>query len=169
MSPTLISRDQLRDVLSYCPDSGEFSWIRSRSGQKASVGCIKAGYLVIRLRGRVYRAHRLAWLYMHGQWPKNQIDHLDGNKLNNRLANLRDVTAAENSQNHCAVGVHKRGCRWRAIIGANRRQRALGTFDTREEARLAYLEARRMIHPGFVPFRAGMAEQADAADSKSAG
>jgi HNH endonuclease len=169
----MLDRDTLRDLLQYDPELGTFAWRSSRSGQKARVGCIKDGYLVIRLLGRVYRAHRLAWLYAHGHWPAHQIDHIDGDRLNNQLDNLRDVTRAENSQNRDTAGVYRRGNTWRALIGAggvaHKQTVHLGSFRSKEEARAAYLHAKSMMHPGFVPSRAGVAKSVDASDSKSDG
>lgn len=169
----MLTGDILRDLLQYDPQLGTFAWRSSRSGQKARVGCIKDGYLVIRVLGRAYRAHRLAWLYVHGHWPAHQIDHIDGDRLNNRLDNLRDVTRAENSQNRETVGVYRRGNTWRALIAgggvAHKQSVHLGSFKSKQEARAAYLQAKSMMHPGFIPSRAGVVESVDTAASKAAG
>ncbi len=92
-----VTEDRLRDVLHYSEATGVFTW-KKYLGGSVSVGD-KAGF-IRNLRGKYYRQiridkvnyfhHRLAWLYTHGEFPKHQIDHIDGNSLNNRIENLRD-------------------------------------------------------------------------------
>jgi hypothetical protein len=105
-----------------------------------------------------YRAHRLAWLYVHDVWPDDQIDHINGCRDDNRIANLREVTNAQNMQNlhrpHSRntsgyLGVHfvRERNRWGAQIRDNGRKRNLGHFATAEEASAAYLAAKRELHP----------------------
>ena len=98
-----LTAEMLRSLLSYDPETGEFRWRISRG--RVSVGDIagshpnRVGYLRIMLGDVEYRAHRLAWLYIYGKWPELVIDHIDRNKTNNRIANLRDVSHAENMRN----------------------------------------------------------------------
>lgn len=160
-----ITQSQLHEMLNYDPQTGVFTWrthpskkVRIRVGDVAS-SVSTAGYAVIKIFGKPYLAHRLAFLYMRGEWPKNQIDHIDGNRLNNRIENLRDVTAFVNMQNQrralannsCGVlGVTRVGNRFQARIKTNRIKVHLGTFATPEEAHYAYLTAKRIRHEGCV-------------------
>ncbi|MEJ1933732.1 HNH endonuclease, partial [Nostoc sp. NIES-2111] len=116
------------------------------------------GYLMLRADGVLYMLHRVAWLIAAGRWPVGQIDHINGIRSNNRLANLRDVTSGENMQNmrraqvrnQCGllgVSQEPRTQRWVSRIQVDGRQQHLGTFATAEEAQRAYLRAKRQLHP----------------------
>lgn len=109
--------------------------------------------------GKAYRAARLAWFYVHGAWPKHHIDHINGNRLDNRIANLRDIPRQANNQNihrsfktnktgFLGVDLDKRSNRYRASIRHNGSNRTLGRFDTPEEAHEVYLNAKRLLHEG---------------------
>lgn len=126
-------------------------------------GCVAQGYHRITLGGRTWGAHQLAWLYVHGEIPKGDIDHINGNRLDNRIENLRVVTRAENIQNsvrtHSASGirgVHKAKITprnkkpWKSSIVANGKLIRLGRFNTIEEAKTAYDAARLLYHPKAV-------------------
>lgn len=103
-------------------------------------------------------AHRLAWLYVYGEWPNGDIDHIDGDRLNNRIANLRDVSRRVNLENQrrpkaCNksgfLGVKTfRDQRFQARIQVRGVQLHLGTFDTPHEAHAAYVAAKRNLHQG---------------------
>lgn len=161
----LISAERLQFLLHYDPDSGEFIWKQGspRAERGASAGtkrwCRTAYYIDMKLDGRHYKAHRLAWLYVHGHWPIHEIDHIDGDGTNNRIANLRDVTRQINMQNQRrAKGVTKSGLLgvtrdsagygWNAVIGVDGATRHIGFFKDKEEAHEAYVEAKRRLHPG---------------------
>jgi len=164
MAKANLTAQQLRDLLSYNPASGDFVRIAhayQNSGRRSAVGAIgrvtNAGYHLIGVRGNYYTAHRLAWLYVYGRWPVHHIDHIDGNPLNNRINNLRECSHAQNMQNmrraHAdsasgLLGAYQRGHKWVSMICHGRRQMYLGTFNTAEEAHAAYIEAKRNIH-GF--------------------
>jgi hypothetical protein len=95
-----LTHEDLLDLLEYNPETGIFHWRRSRPGIRADrVAGTKSryGYWQIMVRSRSYLAHRLAWFYVHGKWPVDVLDHIDGKKLNNRISNLRDVSLKENS------------------------------------------------------------------------
>jgi hypothetical protein len=154
-----MNAEQLRELLDYDPNTGVFVWRVSRS--RTSAGSVAGsknthGYWQIRACGKLYYAHRLAWLYMYGTWPKDQIDHIDGNRVNNRIENLREATNTENQQNRGLspsnisgfTGVHwaNRECKWRAQIRHQRKLHHLGFFDTPEEAHTAYIKAKAEIH-----------------------
>lgn len=94
---------QLKELLHYNPETGVFTWARS-VGQRARIGRVAgskvpSGYIKISVSKRVYSAHRLAWLYMTGSWPENEIDHVDNNPSNNAFSNLRAATKSQNAQN----------------------------------------------------------------------
>lgn len=153
---------RLRDLLDYNPDTGVFTWRRrpNRNGERLAgsvAGTLHAsGYRKIGLDGRVYWAHRLAWFYIHAQWPADTIDHRDGDRGNNAYANLRDVSHAVNLQNRhdsrCSrsgfLGVTAKRNRWRATLRVGGVTHRLGTFATPEQAHEAYLAAKRRLHPG---------------------
>jgi len=126
-----------------------------KSGQAA--GTITSyGYIQICLDWRMYKAHRLAWLYIHGHMPERQLDHINHNRTDNRISNLREATPSENAQNRVGaqrnsksgiLGVHKFKNKWRAFIQINGKTKNIGDFDTSEQARDAYLRAKRQLHP----------------------
>ena len=103
----LLSQERLKEVLKYNPNTGDFVWLVSRTnrvkvGQVAGYLSKGDGYISIGVDGYYYKAHRLVWLYVYGYFPKGRkplIDHRDGNKTNNRLKNLGEVSAAENQRN----------------------------------------------------------------------
>ena len=156
----MLTQARLKELLHYDPSTGDFTWIggsRTPIGKRA--GCLfDTGYIRIQIAGRFYRAHRLAWLYVTGAWPRHQIDHIDGQRDNNAFHNLRDVTAGVNSQNRRKahpgsasglLGVAKgyKG-QWNAYITAAGRSQYLGTYQTANEAHAAYLAAKRRMHEG---------------------
>jgi hypothetical protein len=159
----LIRPDELRDLLAYDATSGIFTWKRPLSNRvkKGSVaGSLQnQGYWTIRILGRAYQAHRVAWAYTFGVWPIGEIDHINGDKLDNRIVNLRDVPGRVNRQNiraaRCTsfsgvLGVRKRTDtgKWIARIVANRRVIHIGQFEDMESAKAAYLSAKRELHLG---------------------
>lgn len=97
-----VSHSDLLEILNYNPETGDFHWKRtmnSRALKDSLAGTDNRGYEYIRIYGRGYRAARLAWFYVHGEWPENQIDHKDRDGSNDRFENLRDVTSKENCAN----------------------------------------------------------------------
>jgi hypothetical protein len=141
-----ITAAQLRELLSYDPEIGQFYWRVTRNGNckaGALAGYLmKQGYWCIMLRGKSYLAHRLAWLYTTGEWPAQLVDHINGDKADNRFANLREASEHGNTWNRKREGVHRRrNGRFGSAISPNGRRIYLGTFDTAEEARAAYRAA----------------------------
>ena len=143
-----LSAEYLRLVLHYEPETGIFTW-KVRTSPRIKVGDIAGcpeggGYLQIRVCSRGYKAHRLAWLHVYGEWPKEQLDHINRNRSDNRIANLREVTNKQNQQNRSKSsnntsghqGVHwdKRDSKWRARIRHNQKDIYLGLFENLEEA-----------------------------------
>lgn len=118
----------------------------------------KSGYIRISLNGRGVFAHRLAWLIVYGAPPNGYIDHINGDRSDNRIVNLRVVDKAMNAQNrqgancnnsHGFLGVTYRPRQgWLAQIGIDGRQKVLGYFDNPEEASATYMAARRALHAG---------------------
>lgn len=155
-------RELAMSLLNYDSVTGLFTWARDwyqcKSGDIA--GNINLdGYRVIGLFGKDQYAHRLAWLFVTGNQPDFDIDHIDGNKSNNSISNLRDVPNSINSQNLIKarstnksklLGVSKNpdSLKWRASITLSGKQKSLGTFDTKEDAHEAYLEKKRELHIG---------------------
>lgn len=149
----------LKQWLRYDLVTGEWYWLvnkgmRAREGQQAGSFDDK-GYLIIKLEGRRYRAHRLAWLYVKGIWPVQDIDHRDGNPANCRWLNLRLATAGQNRANSKPTsraglkGVQRKGNRWQARIRTQGKLRYLGTFETSEAAANAYMVAATQHHGEF--------------------
>ena len=160
MASNIVSADYLRSILAYDADTGVFTRlvsVSSRAKVGDVAGCKSNGYIVIRVFGKSRYAHRLAWLYVYGQWPAGDIDHIDGCGTNNRIANLRDVTHSTNMQNliqatirntNGFLGVMRSRKQWEARILVDGKRRYLGQFDTPELAHAAYLEAKRLHHVG---------------------
>ena len=97
-----ITHEELLKILNYNPETGIFKWkifMGSRATEGSIAGTTQAGYRNIRIFGRGYKAAQLAWLYVHGKWPDEQIDHIDRQRSNNKLENLRDVTPKVNCAN----------------------------------------------------------------------
>lgn len=157
-----LSAARLRELLSYDPATGVFTRRVSVKGYRAGevVGCRETtwGYIVIGVDRRKYQAHRLAWLYVYGVWPENDIDHRNGVRTDNRIENLRDVSRSVNLQNirspkstsqtqMLGVSVYRNG-RFSAQIKVAGRKRHLGYFDTKEQAHNAYLIAKARFYVG---------------------
>jgi hypothetical protein len=148
-----VSYERLRELLAYDPISGLFQWKNppmNHMGMKNyAAGCIRTGYVLIKIDGRKYKAHRLAWLYVYGEWPEGDIDHANGCPLDNRIDNLRIATNQQNQANRrrnhdkeTPKGVRKLpGGKFQARISINKKQRAIGTFRTENEAQAAYMVA----------------------------
>jgi hypothetical protein len=147
----MLTQERLKELLTYNPDTGEFRWsITPRSGVRAGAvaGNHGDGCWRIRIDRVAYKAHRLAWLYVHGRWPGSEIDHVNGNPIDNRLCNLREAAHDQNLGN-CKrradntsgrKGVARSSAkseRWRAHF----RGQYLGSFATKEEAHAAYQQA----------------------------
>lgn len=136
-----------------------------RRGRPVGSVC-RSGYVVVRIANKIHFAHRVVWFLVHGDWPMQPLDHINGERADNRPVNLRLVTVAENCQNKgqalptnksaglLGVNHHpSNGRRYRAQIWCGGKNRHLGYFDLPEEAHAAYLRAKAQMHPGFVPER----------------
>lgn len=159
----MLTQEKLRVLLSYDATTGDFTWLSSN--RKA--GCVaKDGYVVIQLERKQYRAHQLAWLYVHGEFLTRQLDHINRVRSDNRLVNLRKVTLSQNSQNQVLTRKNTSGYRgvcwdksrnmWRADIGVNRKRKYLGHYETKEIAAKVYAKAAAALHT-HNPFAEGAA------------
>lgn len=150
----------LRATLSYDPETGVFTALKTIASRRAGevVGFSGArSYLMTSVGCKLYLLHRLAWLYVHGCWPKFYIDHINGDCKDNRIANLRDVPQSVNMQNKRNVhtksksgllGVTKHGRGWVARIRVDGKPKYIGRFQSPEDAHQAYLAVKRDVHPG---------------------
>ena len=171
----LVSVDQLRELLDYNAASGVLTWRQrdprlfkskrdcqawnTRYAGKPANHVHTLGYVVVRLLGRAYKGHRIAYAIYHGRWPKLQIDHINGVKTDNRISNLREVdnqTNAMNTKTHRhntsgAPGVywHKRDRKWVARIGTTKAGSFIGAFKSFEDAVAARKRAEQDLgyHP----------------------
>lgn len=154
-----LSQEQLQQLLAYCPETGAFTWVSCQAPQvrpgSPAGSTRKDGYVVIKVNGKAYKAHRLAFLYMTGRMPA-EVDHRDRNPSNNRWSNLRQASHAENSRNRTyanstgmpCVGKERSG-RFRARVKVNGVRTRLGTYDTAEEAARAVVAAKQRMHGEF--------------------
>lgn len=160
--PTL-TRDYLRSILNYDPETGVFRW-KWREGvpkwtntqfADKEAGTLKDGYIVIMIDGCQYRAHRLATIYMTGVDPNDDVDHRDLSRSNNRWKNLRPATRSQNHANranrrdntsgHKGVTWHVQSGRWRVRVAS----RHICMCDTKEEAAEAYARAAKEMFGEF--------------------
>lgn len=167
-TPPLLRADEARSLLDLNVETGELRWTsaasQGRLTQKVAGGIANNGYRAIKIGRKSHLAHRLVWLIVHGEWPAGQIDHIDGNRTNNAISNLRCVTAAQNKQNIAVTGRKtlsglagatfipggsRRRDKWESRIKVNGKSTHLGHFDTPEEAHAAYVSAKRQVHPYF--------------------
>lgn len=165
---------RIRDLLEYCPDTGVFTWKHEKrtgfnnSALMHAAGGIAGtprkadGRIVIRLEGKTYLGYRLAWAWMTGRWPLEEIDHIDGDSTNDRFVNLREAGRRKNQENirkaqackksssFLGVYANKKGRTkpWRAAITHDGRQKCLGYFMTEAEAHTAYIAEKRILHEG---------------------
>ena len=158
MKAELITQEYLMGVAEYDPMTGIFTTRVNRKNEVIGevIGHVTTnGYMRIFIDGRYYRAHRLAWLYMHGKFPDDQLDHINRIKSDNRIANLREATQCLNEQNKSAQankesifkGVTKNKNKWCARIRIEKGKRLyLGSFETEEDAYNAYYRAAKLHH-----------------------
>ena len=143
-----LTQEKLQHCLSYDETTGNFKWVNSNSTRKQfrdRAGFLrKDGYVCVRIENIQYMAHRLAWLYAYGVFPDEQIDHINGNRSDNRLINLRVATQKENGENrklhrnntsgHRGVIWKKSHKKWEVVIRHNYKLKCFGRFDDLEEA-----------------------------------
>lgn len=157
-----LTQGRLKNVLSYDPATGVFTWLKRRGCSAAGneAGCVALnGYCLIRIDGVLYTAHRLAWFYINGAWPDGHIDHVNRNRLDNRISNLRVCNDLENGPNANLSRANKSGVtgvwfnskvgKWYAQIMVNRRNLYLGRYQEKEDA----IRARKTAEEKYFPFR----------------
>lgn len=158
-----LTAERLRELLDYDPETGIFtrlvktSW-RTTVGEKVGYPTDQ-GYIRMRVNVRTYKAHRLAWLHFYGEWPKGQLDHINRNRADNRIANLREAGLSENQYNRGAncnnssgiKGVYwaKKRKKWLVQLNANKTQYYGGVFSTAEDAEAAATPLRAKLHGQF--------------------
>jgi hypothetical protein len=152
-----LTQKRLKEVLKYYPGSGIFTWRTTGSGRKRKIaGCKDSyGYIIIRIDGKNYKAHRLAWLYVHGYFPENQIDHIDKNPSNNKINNLREVSNQCNLRNTGnpitntsgvkGVSWHKSNNKWGAYIKISEKTKYLGCYKNFGDAVMARYQAEKKL------------------------
>lgn len=151
--------DYIKEILDYNPKTGNLTWKVKASQKKQGdvAGYIsKEGYVQIGICSKIYLAHRIAWKIYYSEEPPQFIDHIDGNKSNNIISNLRLASNAENMQNgkirannttgYKGVCFNKKLKKYQANICKDRKQTHLGLFETAEEAHAAYCEAAKKLH-----------------------
>lgn len=146
---------EARNLFRYDPETGELF----RGGCVTGSVDKSNGYRCVFANGRKYKAHRLAWLMVYGDWPSDFLDHINGDRDDNRITNLRECTNAENLRNTGAyrsntsgykgVSFHKRSKKFYAKINVDGRERFLGSFETALSAYAAYCEAANRLHGDF--------------------
>jgi hypothetical protein len=161
-----LTQKELKEILNYNPETGIFTWIIDanssvRSGDLAGT-IVKRGYVTIGIRCKDMRAHRLAWLYMTGEWPKGQVDHINESKNDNRWSNLRIATSSQNRMNiglrsdntsgYKGVSWNKGSRKWICTIGINGKTKYLGLYLDVKEAHNAYKKASLKYHGEFSNF-----------------
>lgn len=158
-----LDADLARRLLAYDPETGLLRWRERRrpcisAGQVA--GCVNpSGYVTVVIAGSSYKAHRVAWLMTHGEWPTHHIDHINGNCSDNRLANLRSATRSQNLSNsrvrkdsttgRKGVSFHRQVGKWVAYVNHQGKRFYLGLFDSPEAAALARDTKARELHGEF--------------------
>jgi hypothetical protein len=161
MTRAELTQQELSKWVTYDPETGLFTRLifkgKCRPGDKIG-GTNHDGYVVFRVGGKKHLAHRLAWLYIHGKWPENELDHVNRIRDDNRICNLRESSRVANAQNTGSPvmgnksgyqGVSPYGSKWKAKICVLGKQIYLGNFDDPAEAHQTYLDAKKKYHPTF--------------------
>lgn len=137
--------ERFKEYFDYNPETGVLKWIKKKKSANVGdvVDTIDDGYLVVQFDKIKYRVNRLVWFLHYGVWPEGVIDHINRNKEDNRIENLRDTTIRGNTQNreNFKFGCTKVGKKWRARVHKEGKELHLGYFTTEEEAMQSYRES----------------------------
>lgn len=158
----MLTAERVRELLNYDPETGVFQWRKPRAQAigKSEAGTINAsGYRIMNVAGKLYRAHRLAWLYVYGEMPDGMIDHINGVRSDNRIANLRLADNGKNQMNakrrsdnksgYRGVSWHRKASKWSAEIWCDGEKHYLGLFECEKDAHAARVEAAKRLHGEF--------------------
>ncbi len=155
----MITQEELKQKLVYIPKTGLFYSVKDKLFATPYGSLNQSGYVNIKIAKKMYRAHRLAWLYMTGSMPKLFIDHINKVKNDNRFSNLREANASQNMMNRPAhsnnkiglkgVCFHKSSQKWIAQIMINKKLNHIGSFDSPELASTAYQSFASKYHGEF--------------------
>lgn len=171
-----LTAERLRQLLSYNQDNGLFTWLKRDEHEFISTRSYKSwtaryagksaghkrrdtGYVIVVINGTQHKGHRLAWLYVYGRWPEHGIDHINGDRSDNRIQNLRDVPPRTNSENQrsaksgnkagmLGVSWHEKNKKWQAEICIDGKKHYIGTFKKQEDAHKEYISVKRAMHGG---------------------
>lgn len=160
--PKGLTGSDARAMFDFDSATGRLFWRASQGTAKAGTvaGNVRDGYRKVKIRGKLYCAHRVIWLLSYGAWPDGELDHKNGDRDDNRLSNLREATRLVNNQNRrCSradsktgiMGVSNRRGKWIARIQVEGERRHLGAYDSPTRAAHAYAEAKKALHEGFIP------------------
>ena len=158
----MLTQEHLKSILDYNLGTGIFTWKVNKSN-RCKIGNVAGwsndGYVAIEINNKQYKAHRLAWLYVNGETPQNLIDHIDGNRSNNKISNLRESTYQTNSENYKTPKTNKSGVKnvswyknlnkWVVSISVKKIKKSIGYFDDIELAELVAIEARNKYRGEF--------------------
>ena len=158
----MLTQERIKEILDYDPMTGEFVWKVERSGYvkkgKKAGSRHRTGYITITVDNIAYKAHRLAWLYVYGELPNSPLDHINGDRKDNRISNIRQTSNNENQWNRykarrdnactelLGVSWHKARGKWRVHISVDKKNLYLGSYPTAEEGYAIYLRFKELLH-----------------------
>lgn len=164
-SEAKLTAADVRELLNYDPETGVLRWKAGGKGRKRKSNGVagyfdnRLGYHRVRIGEHNYLGHRIGWLLSYNEWPAMDVDHINGNPSDNRLANLRRATNSQNQQNrrlgsnntsgYKGVFFNKQCRKWAATIFADGRARHLGLFSTPDQAHVAYVDAAKKFFGEF--------------------
>ncbi len=163
MTTCILTQEELKTQLHYNPETGIFIRLISGGNNKYKVGSVAGGfdalgYIAINISGKKYKAHRLAWFYIHGEWPKDKIDHINCIRSDNKIKNLRESTQQENCFNSCKRKNNKTGYKgvvltktgkYKACATLNYKNINLGYYENAKDAYMAYINFAKKNHKDF--------------------